>query len=186
VSDFLLDWFLCEIKPRLLTNTTCFPAVIITVLNAYSGFALVAEGFMLDNPLLTTVGALIGVSGSILSYIMVCSQDFKGNGRVLIAGWVIQCVAMNRTLSNVLFGGISSEAASDYKIEGTVTQIAIDETADALANADSVILVRRSCSMQRAVVLTMVYRWSATGWPSRGPNIRSQRSSRCSEPRERT
>ena len=49
------------------------PAVIITVLNAYSGFALVAEGFMLDNSLLTTVGALIGVSGSILSYIMVRS-----------------------------------------------------------------------------------------------------------------
>lgn len=45
--------------------------MVITVLNAYSGFALVAEGFMLDNPLLTTVGSLIGVSGSILSYIMV-------------------------------------------------------------------------------------------------------------------
>lgn len=49
-------------------------AVVITVLNAYSGFALVAEGFMLDNPLLTTVGSLIGVSGSILSYIMVSSS----------------------------------------------------------------------------------------------------------------
>lgn len=49
-------------------------AVVITVLNAYSGFALVAEGFMLDNPLLTTVGSLIGVSGSILSYIMASSS----------------------------------------------------------------------------------------------------------------
>lgn len=46
-------------------------AVVITVLNAYSGFALVAEGLMLQNDLLTTVGSLIGVSGSILSYIMV-------------------------------------------------------------------------------------------------------------------
>lgn len=55
---------------------------------------------------------------------------------------------MNRTLSNVLFGGIASEAASDYKIEGTVTQINVDDTADALANADSVILVRRASALQ--------------------------------------
>lgn len=51
---------------------------------------------------------------------------------------------MNRTLSNILFGGIASEMASDYKIEGSVTQITVDETADALANADSVILVSPS------------------------------------------
>jgi NAD(P) transhydrogenase len=50
--------------------------VVITVLNAYSGFALVAEGLMLQNNLLTTVGSLIGVSGSILSYIMV-SHDIS-------------------------------------------------------------------------------------------------------------
>ena len=99
-----------------------FPtAVVITVLNAYSGFALVAEGFMLDNPLLTTVGALIGVSGSILSYIM--------------------CVAMNRGLTNVLFGGIAPTDNSEYKIEGQITKTTVDETADALISAESVIIV---------------------------------------------
>ncbi|CAK7234709.1 hypothetical protein SCUCBS95973_009026 [Sporothrix curviconia] len=98
--------------------------VVITVLNAYSGFALVAEGFMLDNPLLTTVGALIGVSGSILSYIM--------------------CVAMNRSLTNVLFGGIGTVAPADgeqKKIEGTVVQTNVEETAESLVNAESVIIV---------------------------------------------
>ncbi|KAI9655269.1 MAG: hypothetical protein M1821_005416 [Bathelium mastoideum] len=95
--------------------------VVITVLNAYSGFALVAEGFMLDNPLLTTVGALIGVSGSILSYIM--------------------CVAMNRSLTNVLFGGIAPPPQTDTKIEGQITKTNIEETVDALSNAESVIIV---------------------------------------------
>lgn len=64
----------------LLTST----AVVITVLNAYSGFALVAEGFMLNNPLLTSVGSLIGVSGSILSYIMVGVLDSKLARKILI------------------------------------------------------------------------------------------------------
>ncbi|KAL9069653.1 MAG: hypothetical protein Q9157_006081, partial [Trypethelium eluteriae] len=95
--------------------------VVITVLNAYSGFALVAEGFMLDNPLLTTVGALIGVSGSILSYIM--------------------CVAMNRSITNVLFGGIAAPPQTDAKIEGQITKTNIDETVEALSNAESVIIV---------------------------------------------
>ncbi|KAJ1329895.1 H+-translocating NAD(P) transhydrogenase [Microdochium nivale] len=95
--------------------------VVITVLNAYSGFALVAEGFMLQNPLLTSVGALIGVSGSILSYIM--------------------CVAMNRSLTNVLFGGIAPVAEMEYKVEGSITQTTIDDTAEALTNAESVIIV---------------------------------------------
>ncbi|KAJ7219361.1 NAD(P) transhydrogenase [Mycena pura] len=95
--------------------------VVITVLNAYSGFALVAEGFMLDNPLLTTVGSLIGVSGSILSYIM--------------------CVAMNRSLPNVLFGGIAAGPQEAREMTGTITQTSVDDTVEALLNSDSVILV---------------------------------------------
>jgi len=96
--------------------------VVITVLNAYSGFALVAEGFMLDNSLLTTIGALIGVSGSILSYIM--------------------CVAMNRSLTNVLFGGIAQTPQTQTKIEGEITKTTPEEVAETLFNADNVIIVR--------------------------------------------
>lgn len=52
------------------------------------------------------------------------------------------CVAMNRSLTNVLFGGIASPTATtDYKIEGSVTQTTVDDTADALLNAESVIII---------------------------------------------
>lgn len=81
--------------PTLLFNLTCFdlvfgryagyvldgfheapllmlaPIVIITVLNAFSGLALIAEGFMLSNNILIASGSLITMSGSALTYIMV-------------------------------------------------------------------------------------------------------------------
>lgn len=95
--------------------------VVITVLNAYSGFALVAEGLMLNSPILTTVGSLIGVSGSILSYIM--------------------CVAMNRSLTNVLFGGIAAPPKTDHQVEGEISETTVDETADALQNAQKAVIV---------------------------------------------
>merc|ERR1712070_1358583 len=63
--------------------------VCITVLNSYSGWALVAEGFLLNSPILTVVGSLIGFSGGILTKIM--------------------CDAMNRDIANVLFGGMNSK-----------------------------------------------------------------------------
>lgn len=57
---------------------------------------------------------------------------------------------MNRSLTNVLFGGAGAQAVapSDYKIEGQITQTNSDEVVDALANADSVILVRGSLFKQ--------------------------------------
>lgn len=98
--------------------------VVITVLNSYSGWAIVFEGFMLQNTLLTIVGALIGSSGAILSYIM--------------------CVAMNRSITNVIFGGYgtsSTGAGEAMKVVGEITPTTADEVVDWLVNAKNVIIV---------------------------------------------
>lgn len=98
--------------------------VVITVLNSYSGWALCAEGFMLNNNLMTVVGALIGSSGAILSYIM--------------------CKAMNRSLPNVILGGYGTSSYAGgqaMKIEGEHKEIQVTDTVDMLREAQNILIV---------------------------------------------
>merc|ERR1712159_942768 len=94
--------------------------VVITVLNSYSGWALCAEGFILQNDLLTITGALIGSSGAILSYIM--------------------CKAMNRSIANVILGGIE-ELGTAKKVEGVHTETNVMDATDLMTSAEKMIIV---------------------------------------------
>ena len=84
--------------------------VVISLLNSYSGIAAAMTGFVLKNNLLIVAGSLVGASGIILTRIM--------------------CVAMNRTLANVLFGGFgiqpTEKGSSEY---GTVRSCGVEEAA---------------------------------------------------------
>jgi len=98
--------------------------VVVSMLNSYSGWAASATGFMLGNDLLIVVGALVGSSGAILSYIM--------------------CRAMNRNFISVIAGGFgtgSGTTASSAGPVGEVQPISAEETAELLRNAGKVILV---------------------------------------------
>ncbi len=100
--------------------------VVVSMLNSYSGWAAAATGFMLSNDLLIVVGALVGSSGAILSYIM--------------------CRAMNRNFISVIAGGFGSgggtpSAAGAAEPEGEVTPISAEETAELLRDAKNVVIV---------------------------------------------
>ncbi|MDO6565171.1 NAD(P)(+) transhydrogenase (Re/Si-specific) subunit beta [Amphritea sp. 1_MG-2023] len=100
--------------------------VVVSMLNSYSGWAAAAMGFMLGNDLLIVVGALVGSSGAILSYIM--------------------CKAMNRKFINVIMGGfgtpkISTAGAGPAGDVGDVKSIEAQETADLLLNAKEVMIL---------------------------------------------
>jgi NAD(P) transhydrogenase subunit beta len=99
--------------------------VVISLLNSFSGLAASAAGFVVDNNVLIVSGALVGASGLILTQIM--------------------CKAMNRPLTNVLFGafGVGEMAAGQLTAGGdkTVRTIDAEEGAMMMAYARSVIIV---------------------------------------------
>lgn len=95
--------------------------VVVSMLNSYSGWAAAAIGFSLGNDLLIVVGALVGSSGAILSYIM--------------------CKAMNRSFVSVILGGFGGAQGEAMAIEGEQIAIDSDGVAAALEEADSVIII---------------------------------------------
>jgi len=99
--------------------------VVISMLNSYSGWAAAATGFMLNNDLLIVVGALVGSSGAILSYIM--------------------CRAMNRKFIAVIAGGFGTESiaapSGDDEIQGEVTPIETEEFSHLLLDAKEVMII---------------------------------------------
>ena len=117
--------------------------VLVTLLNSYSGLAICVEGFMLDNMLLTSVGSLIAASGGILSHIMVSSIEciLPQNHLTDVNS---QCKSMNRSLPNVIFGGIAATAAADDPTKGmSVQKTNLEEVLDLLRDAESVVIVSR-------------------------------------------
>jgi len=98
--------------------------VVVSLLNSYSGLAACATGFVINNNALIISGALVGSAGMILTNIM--------------------CIAMDRSLINVLLGGFGVQASESKESEQaytTVTSASPEEVAMVLEDADSVIFV---------------------------------------------
>jgi len=95
--------------------------VVVSMLNSYSGWAAAAIGFSLSNDLLIVIGALVGSSGAILSYIM--------------------CKAMNRSFISVILGGFGTTTGPQMEVTGEQIAIDAEGVAAALNDADSIIII---------------------------------------------
>jgi NAD(P) transhydrogenase subunit beta len=98
--------------------------VVISLLNSFTGLAVAADGFAINNLAMLVAGTLVGSSGTLLTLLM--------------------CKAMNRPVTNVLFGAFGSAGGSHAAaagIVGTVKPIQADEAALLLANAQRVVIV---------------------------------------------
>jgi H+-translocating NAD(P) transhydrogenase subunit beta len=98
--------------------------VVISLLNSFTGLAVAADGFALHNNAMIVAGTLVGSSGTLLTLLM--------------------CKAMNRPVTNVLFGAFGSSggaAAAAGGVVGTVKPIQADEVALLLAYAQRVVVV---------------------------------------------
>jgi NAD(P) transhydrogenase subunit beta len=98
--------------------------VVISLLNSFTGLAVAADGFAINNTAMIVAGTLVGSSGTLLTLLM--------------------CKAMNRPVTNVLFGAFGSSggaAAAAGGVAGTVKPIQADEVALLLAYAQRVVVV---------------------------------------------
>jgi NAD(P) transhydrogenase subunit beta len=95
--------------------------VVISLYNAFTGLAVAAEGFVLNNPAMIIAGIVVGAAGTILTQEMAH--------------------AMNRPITNVLFSNFGEDAGGGEEIEGSMKEVGPQDAAIMMAYAEKVIIV---------------------------------------------